>query len=97
MQTGDIVIIAFPFVDLINFKARPAVVVTHTPDSFQDIIGCFITSVLPTFEHFLHISLTPPSINNLKVPSTIEAEKIQKVIGKLSDTERNFLQKNSGN
>ncbi len=32
MKTGDIVIIPFPFAELTNIKARPAVVIAETKD-----------------------------------------------------------------
>src|SRR3989338_565023 len=38
---GDVVIISFPFSDLINAKKRPMVVLT---EKGEDIIGCAITS-----------------------------------------------------
>ena len=38
---GDIVIINFPFSDLVNAKKRPMVILTEID---QDLIGCAITS-----------------------------------------------------
>ena len=92
MQTGDIVIVSFPYTDLINYKARPAVVVTQTKDNYKDIIVCLITSKISKTISDLHILLQPDAYNNLKVPSlvkvsrivTVEQNKILAIIGKLN-------------
>jgi len=94
MNLGDIVIISFPFSDLISAKARPAVVVTQTPD-FGDVVVCLITSVIPSTLHPQQIPLTPNLINNLRTESvikvyriaTVESNKVLAVIGKLNTLE----------
>lgn len=95
MQTGDIVIVSFPFTDLINYKARPAVIVTSTKDKYEDAIVCLITSKVVEPIGALQILLQPDSANNLKVPSvikvsriaTVEQDKILATIGKLNNSQ----------
>ena len=92
MQTGDIVIISFPYTNLINYKARPAAVVTQTKDNYNDVIVCLITSKVFEPINELQILLQPDLNNNLKVPSlikisriaTVELDKILATIGKLN-------------
>lgn len=94
MNTGDIVILSFPFTDQTSFKARPAVIITETLD-YNDIIVCLISSVIPATLNSYQIVLQPDKINNLRAVSvikvyriaTIESNKVISVIGKLSDTQ----------
>jgi mRNA interferase MazF len=95
MQTGDIVIISFPFTDLISYKARPAVVIRQVSGKYQDVILSLISSVVPQILSPLQMLLKPDSTNNLRVLSvikveriaTVENDKILSVIGKLSKEE----------
>ena len=92
MHTGDIVILSFPFTDQTSFKARPAVIITETPD-YNDVIVCLISSVIPDALNSFQIVLHPDKTNNLRAISvikvyriaTIENRKILSVIGKLND------------
>jgi len=92
MQTGDIVIVSFPYTDLVSFKARPAVVVAQTKDNYDDVIVALISSVIPATLLPYQMVLQPDNINNLRAPSviklsrlaTVEENKIVAVIGKLS-------------
>jgi len=95
MISGDIVIVSFPYTDLVSFKARPAVVINTIEDNYKDVIICLITSVfrsdLGKYEMLIH----PNRINNLKAVSvikvsrivTVEQEKIKAVIGQLNAVE----------
>ena len=47
MKTGDIVLVPFPFSELINIKVRPAVVIATTKDKYEDLIVSAISSVIP--------------------------------------------------
>src|SRR4051812_8844204 len=95
MQTGDIVIVSFPYTDLVSFKARPAVVVTQTKDSYNDVIVALISSVIPATLLPYQMALQPDNINNLRASSvikvsrlaTVEENKIVAVIGKLSSNQ----------
>ncbi len=101
MRAGEIIIASFSFTDLIGFKARPAVVITETPELI-DLIVCMISSVVPHKLHPLHILLEPDKINNLKTQSIIKVYGIAKIetkmvisgIGQLSaDKNIEFVQK----
>jgi mRNA interferase MazF len=95
MQTGDIIIVSFPYTDLVSSKARPAVVVTQTKDSYNDVIIALISSVVPTTILPYQMVLQPDDINNLRAASvikvsrlaTVEENKIVAVIGKLSSAQ----------
>ena len=91
MITGDIVIVSFPYTNLVSFKARPAVVINVIEDNYNDVIICLITPVvhpnLGKFDLLIH----PDKTNNLKAISvikvsrieTVEQQKIKTIIGKL--------------
>src|SRR5690348_1519633 len=95
VQTGDIVIVSFPYTDLVSFKARPAVVVAQTKDNYNDVIIALISSVIPATVSPYQMILQPDNINNLRAPSvikvsrlaTVEENKIVAVIGKLSSAQ----------
>ena len=55
MQTGDIILIPFPFAELTNIKVRPAVIATITKDRFKSrkILG----------NNFCEIKTTPIAAN----------------------------------
>ena len=92
MQTGDIVIVSFPYRDLTSFKARPSVVVTQTKDNYDDVIVALISSIVPSSLLSYQIILQPDETNNLRTTSvikvsrlaTVEQSKIITTIGKLS-------------
>ena len=98
MKTGDIIIVSFPFTDQINFKARPAVLVTQTTD-YDDIIVCLISSVVPQKIKPLYLFLDPEKSNGLRKKSvlkidriaTIEKAKVVAVIGKLNKEELSYF------
>ena len=92
MKIGDIVIVSFPYTDLVSYKARPAVVLNAIQDNYEDIIVCLITSVVPNDLGKFHLRIYPDGQNNLKTVSvikvsrisTVEKDKIKAVIGKLN-------------
>lgn len=91
MTTGDIVIVSFPFADMVTFKARPAIVVAETADKHKDVVVSLVSSVVPLQPNLHQIIVQPSAINNLQAESvikvsrlaTIEKTKIVAVIGKL--------------
>ncbi len=95
MKIGDVVIVSFPYTDLVSFKARPAVVVNTIGDNYNDVIICLITSVVPPILNKFSLIVHPSVLNNLKTTSlikvsrivTVEQEKIKAVIGKLNENE----------
>lgn len=76
METGDIVLIPFPFTELDRAKLRPAVVVCQTSDGYADLVLAAITSVLhePLFRN--EMRLIPNSENGLRVPSILRCDRI---------------------
>ena len=95
MQTGTVVIVSFPNTDLVSFKARPAVVVAETSDTYKDVIVSMITSVVPMSLNAQQILVNPSRTNNLRTTSvikvsrlvTVEREKIVAEIGKLDNND----------
>ncbi|HEX5150352.1 MAG TPA: type II toxin-antitoxin system PemK/MazF family toxin [Parafilimonas sp.] len=93
MQTGNIIVVDFPFSDYSVSKVRPAVVVNLTNDKYKDVIVCFIGSVIPSVINNQEIILHPNLINNLRAVSiikiyriaTIKNSLIASVIWKLND------------
>ena len=65
MNTGDIVLIPFPFAELTNIKVRPAIIITTTKDKYQDLILCAVSSVIPAKITNFEIIIFPNKINNL--------------------------------
>lgn len=47
MNTGDIVLLPFPFAELTNKKVRHAAVICETKDVYRDLVVCAISSVVP--------------------------------------------------
>lgn len=99
MKTGDIVLVPFPFSELINIKVRPAVVIATTKDKYEDLIVSAISSVIPDSISPNEILMESNPINNLRVKSvikvdrivTIEKESVIARIGNLSENELNYF------
>jgi mRNA interferase MazF len=92
MKKGDIVLIPFPFTNLVGFKKRPAVIIYN--DGI-DIIVVFITTKLKWSEK-TDVLLEPGNENRLKKTSLIRTNKlatldIELVIGKLGELSSSSL------
>ncbi len=76
MQTGDVILIPFPFSDWNQAKLRPAVVICQTSDGFRDLVLAAITSVLhyPLFPN--ELLLTASQSNGLRVDSILRCDRI---------------------
>jgi mRNA interferase MazF len=72
MKKGEIVLIPFPFTDLLGNKNRPAVILI---DSEDDVTVCFITTQIQKQSEF-DILLEPSDINGIKKRSLIRLNKI---------------------
>ena len=91
MKLGDIVVVDYPFSNLVQTKIRPAVFVTITDDRNKDAVLCLISSVVPSKLSKREILLQPDTVNNLRAPSvikvyrvaTVQQHKIISRIGKL--------------
>ncbi len=95
MNTGDIILIPFPFAESTQKKVRPAVVITETDDKYKDIVVSAVSSIVPSKFSKREIVLYPNKTNNLKVKSLVKIDRIVTlknedkiaVLGKLSTTE----------
>jgi mRNA interferase MazF len=97
MPKGDIVLISFPFTDLVGSKLRPALVLF---ESELDLTSCFITSHL-AWQEPNDIVISPNKVNGIKTRSLIRTNKIATIdrtlakglLGRLTSNE--ILQLNS--
>ena len=76
MQTGDIVLIPFPFSELTNVKIRPAIVVTETKDKYKDLILAAVSSQVSEKISAVEIIIEPDSLNGLRMKSVIKVDRI---------------------
>jgi mRNA interferase MazF len=98
MTKGDIVIVEFPFTDLIYTKLRPSLILL---ENRFDYVICFITSNLKIKETY-DIVLPATTLNGLKTESLLKTNKIMTIekthvkgkIGHLTNPEISMLNKN---
>lgn len=91
MNSGDIILIKWPFSDFSGIKRRPALVL-HV-NEFEDLLLLFITSQEPTELTDLIFLLQPTTLNRLKKVSYLRLDKIISlhssqstgVLGKISE------------
>ena len=80
IDSGDIILIRFPFTDLSQTKVRPALVITRTKDKYKDLVICAISSVVPeeVGERELLISKTEKwfSQTGLRVNSVVKVDRL---------------------
>ncbi len=76
MSTGDIILIPFPFAELTQVKARPAVVIAQTADAYKDIIVAAISSVIPDTLSKNEFLIIPEAGNGLRVKSIVKVDRI---------------------
>lgn len=102
---GEVVLVAFPFTDLMQTKKRPALVFFDSQDN--DIVICRISSQMCNTNYDIEMlnwkesGLLLPSFIRLHKIATIHKNKIDKTIGKLTkndltnvkQTIKNIIQK----
>ncbi len=76
MKTGDIILVPFPFSDLLRKKVRPAVVIASTKDKYEDIIVSAVRSVIPSKLSANEFVLMPTKINKLRAKSVVKVDRI---------------------
>ena len=76
MKTGDIVIIPFPFAEITDIKARPAVVITETKDKYRDLVLSAISSQFHDPANEAEIMIEPDTDNGLRTKSIIKVDRI---------------------
>jgi len=95
MNTGEIVLIPFPFADFSQRKVRPAAVVCETKDVYRDMVLCAISSVVPAQPSENEIILKKDTENGLRKDSVLKVDRIVTAknqdiiarIGKISDAD----------
>jgi len=99
---GDVVLVSFPFTNLKAAKKRPAVIISsqsyqqERPDVILMAITSQIRNTLSTGEAILqdwqHAGLLKPSLLKPLI-ATLEKNQVVKVMGQLSNADRNKLKK----
>ncbi len=96
LKRGDIVLVPFPFTDLLNEKVRPAVVISVKND--VDVSVAFISSVIPekptevdfvlseSHPDFSMTGLRKISVFRMSKVLTLERSKILRRLGKASSS-----------
>lgn len=92
MKKGDIVLIPFPFTDLLGSKNRPALVLVST---LEDVTVSFLTTQLKWKEKY-DIIINPSAKNGLKKESLLRLHKLATLnknlaIGRIGDLEETHL------
>jgi mRNA interferase MazF len=98
MNKGDIVLIPFPFTDLLGNKNRPTVILF---DSKEDVTVCFLTTQIKCQSAF-DITIEPSDLNGLKKKSLVRLNKFASIdkdlvigrLGELDDHSISLLNKN---
>lgn len=89
LQQGDLILVRFPFSNLVQFKVRPALIVSN--DEFNknsDVWACAVTSknkshCVPLKGSFEEGRLEKESFAKTSAIATIEKELVLKKIGKI--------------
>jgi hypothetical protein len=76
MNTGDIILLPFPFAECTNRKVRPCVVICLTKDKYQDAVVSAISSVVPNVLNENEILIQGDAINHLRKTSVIKVDRI---------------------
>lgn len=80
MMRGKVVLVPFPFDDLIAAKVRPAVCLTEPIGPYGHIVLAFITSRIPSdlLESDIVVESTQPDFSStgLHVPSTVRLHRL---------------------
>ncbi|SHI65049.1 transcriptional modulator of MazE/toxin, MazF [Tangfeifania diversioriginum] len=92
MKKGDIILVPFPFTDLMGNKKRPALVLISSP---EDVTVCFITTKFER-KSISDIVVKPTFGNGLKKDSVIRLNKIatldkEIVLGRLGTLEESVV------
>jgi mRNA interferase MazF len=99
METGDLVLIPFPFSEQTGIKLRPALVICQTADAYKDLVLAAITSVLHHPLNSNELLLKPDPENGLRVESILRCDRIMTLkqetmrirIGRLKEEDLNLF------
>ena len=90
IETGNIVLLKFPFADSVNYKRRPALILKDLEDG--DILVCRITSKIYKTEYdiylddWLKFGLKLPSVVRVHKMATLEKDMVETIMGKVNET-----------
>lgn len=83
MRRGTVVLTPFPFTDLSGARVRPAVIVSRSDRSGDDVVLAFVSSVIPPrpLPTDLVLDSSHPQFREtgLKVPSIVKCDKLATV------------------
>jgi len=90
IETGNIVLLRFPFTDGVSYKRRPALVLKDFEDG--DLLVCRITSKIYKsiydiyLDDWLKFGLKLPSVIRVHKMATLEKEMIETIMGQIDET-----------
>jgi mRNA interferase MazF len=93
IETGDVVLLKFPFTDGVGYKRRPALVLRSFEDG--DILVCRITSKIYRskydiyLDNWLKCGLKLPSVIRVHKIATLETDIIETKMGQIDNTTAN--------
>lgn len=86
-RAGQIVLVPFPFTDLVGAKLRPALLLRQVSPRFDDWLACMVSSQIRQAESGLDEILTPESpdfaLSGLKAPSVVRLSRLAVIDGQL--------------
>jgi mRNA interferase MazF len=88
-QFGDVLLLSFPFTNLVGTKRRPALVILDTRDG--DIVVARITSQIyetefdALLDDWQQAGLMMPSVVRIHKIATLEQQLVERKLGKLTD------------
>ena len=94
-RLGDVVLLEYPYTDLVGVKLRPAIVILDTNDS--DVIVVRVTSQHWESEYDIEIAdwefagLLKPSIIRVHKIATLETRLVRRQLGRLNQKDLNNL------
>jgi len=89
IETGNIVLLKFPFADGISYKRRPALVLKDFEDG--DLLVCRITSKIykSQFDIYLNdwlkFGLKLPSVVRVHKMATLEKDMVESIMGQIDE------------
>ena len=90
IETGNIVLLKFPFSDGLSYKRRPALVLKDLED--DDIIVCRITSKIYKSKYDIYLDdwlkcgLKIPSVVRVHKIATLEKDMVETIMGEIDET-----------
>ena len=89
IETGNIVLLRFPFTDSVGYKRRPALVLKDYEDG--DVLVCRITSKIYDSKYDIYLSdwlkfgLKLPSVVRVHKMATLEMDMVETIMGEIDD------------